>query len=47
MNLRKPADAEGINRKGIDVVIAMDVSNSMLATDLATEQVGTGQTVYQ
>lgn len=35
MDLRKPGDAEGINRKGIDVVIALDVSRSMLATDLA------------
>ncbi len=35
MNLRKPANAEGINRKGIDVVIALDVSKSMLATDIA------------
>ena len=34
MNLRKPADADSIARKGIDVVIAMDVSKSMLATDL-------------
>ncbi len=34
MNLRKPADADSILRKGIDVVIAMDVSKSMLATDL-------------
>jgi Ca-activated chloride channel family protein len=34
MNLRKPADEEGIARKGIDVVIALDISNSMLATDL-------------
>ncbi|MFI5129695.1 MAG: VWA domain-containing protein [Chitinophagales bacterium] len=34
MNLRKPADADSLARKGIDVVIAMDVSNSMLATDL-------------
>lgn len=34
MNLRKPGGAEGINRKGIDVVIALDVSKSMLATDL-------------
>ncbi len=34
MNLRKPADADSITRKGIDVVIAMDVSTSMLATDL-------------
>ncbi len=35
MNLREPANAEGINRKGIDVVIALDVSKSMLATDMA------------
>lgn len=34
MNLRKPADADSLARKGIDVVIAMDVSKSMLATDL-------------
>ena len=34
MNLRKPADADSIARKGIDVVVAMDVSKSMLATDL-------------
>jgi Ca-activated chloride channel family protein len=34
MNLRKPADGDGIARKGIDVVIALDVSKSMLATDL-------------
>jgi Ca-activated chloride channel family protein len=33
MNLRKPG-SEGIVRKGIDVVVAMDVSKSMLATDL-------------
>jgi len=35
MDLRKPGDTEGINRKGIDIVIALDVSKSMLATDLA------------
>jgi len=35
MDLRKPGDTEGVNRKGIDVVIALDVSKSMLATDLA------------
>lgn len=34
MNLRKPAGDEEILRKGIDVVIALDVSKSMLATDL-------------
>lgn len=34
MNLRKAGDTDGVNRKGIDVVIALDVSNSMLAADL-------------
>jgi Ca-activated chloride channel family protein len=34
-NLRKPGGAENISRKGIDVVIALDVSKSMLATDFA------------
>lgn len=38
MDLRKPGGAEGINRKGIDVVIALDVSKSMLATDLAPDR---------
>lgn len=35
MDLRKPAGPEGMNRKGIDVVVALDVSKSMLATDIA------------
>jgi Ca-activated chloride channel homolog len=35
MNLRRPAADETSNRKGIDVLIALDVSKSMLATDLA------------
>ncbi|MBL7742475.1 MAG: VWA domain-containing protein [Chitinophagaceae bacterium] len=34
MNLRKAGATDGVNRKGIDVVIALDVSNSMLAADL-------------
>jgi Ca-activated chloride channel family protein len=34
-NLRRPGNAENISRKGIDVVIALDVSKSMLATDLS------------
>ncbi len=34
MNLRRPADSDSLSRKGIDVVIALDVSKSMLATDL-------------
>jgi Ca-activated chloride channel homolog len=34
MNLRKPGGEEGGMRKGIDVVVALDVSKSMLATDL-------------
>lgn len=35
MNLRRPGGAETISRKGIDIAIALDMSNSMLATDLA------------
>lgn len=34
-NPRKPDDASAEVRKGIDAVIALDVSNSMLATDMA------------
>jgi Ca-activated chloride channel family protein len=34
-NLRRPGSAENISRKGIDAVIALDVSKSMLATDLS------------
>lgn len=34
MNLRKPGGDGEITRNGIDVVIALDVSKSMLATDL-------------
>ncbi len=34
MNPRIPGGSEGINRKGIDLAIALDVSKSMLATDL-------------
>lgn len=33
MNLRQPAADETSSRKGIDVVVALDVSKSMLATD--------------
>jgi len=33
-NLRKPGAGENTSRKGIDVVFALDVSKSMLATDL-------------
>ncbi len=35
MNPRKPGGADSQTRKGIDVVIALDVSKSMLAADLA------------
>jgi len=34
MNPRVAGGSEGINRKGIDLAIALDVSKSMLATDL-------------
>lgn len=35
MNPRKPGAGDAVNRKGIDVAIALDVSKSMLAADLA------------
>lgn len=35
MNLRRPGGDDGIQRKGIDVVFALDVSRSMLAKDIA------------
>lgn len=35
MNPRKSGDADNVNRKGIDLSIALDVSKSMLAADLA------------
>lgn len=34
MNPRKPGDTDGVARKGIDVVIALDISKSMLADDI-------------
>ena len=33
-NLQKPGIMENVNRQGVDIVIAMDVSNSMLAEDI-------------
>ncbi|MBE7174660.1 MAG: VWA domain-containing protein [Williamsia sp.] len=33
-NLQKPGERENINRKGVDVMIALDVSKSMLAEDM-------------
>ena len=35
MNPRKPGETNKTNRKGIDIAIALDVSKSMLAADLA------------
>ncbi len=35
MSLRKPRGDDGIRREGIDVVFALDLSKSMLATDIA------------
>ncbi len=35
MSLRKPGGSDGIQRKGIDVVFALDLSSSMLAKDIA------------
>lgn len=34
-HLRKPAPGQSVTRKGIDIMIALDVSKSMLAQDLA------------
>lgn len=33
-NLRLPGKADTVNRKGVDVMVALDVSNSMLAADI-------------
>lgn len=38
MNPRQPGASGNSNRKGIDVVIAMDVSKSMLAADMAPDR---------
>ena len=35
MNPRQPGTADPVNRKGIDIVVVLDVSKSMMATDLA------------
>lgn len=35
MNLRNPGESNAVNRKGIDIAIALDVSKSMLAADPA------------
>jgi len=35
MNLRKPGESAAVTRKGIDIAIALDVSKSMLAADVA------------
>jgi Ca-activated chloride channel family protein len=37
-NLRKPGEGQNPSRKGIDLVIALDVSKSMLATDLQPDR---------
>lgn len=38
MNPRKPGNSDNINRKGIDIAVALDVSKSMLATDIAPDR---------
>jgi Ca-activated chloride channel homolog len=42
-NPRKPDDASAEIRKGIDVVIALDVSNSMMATDVSPNRLTQAQ----
>ena len=44
-NPRKPDDESAEIRKGIDAVIALDVSNSMLATDVAPNRLAKAQTL--
>lgn len=34
MSLRKPDGSDGVQREGIDIIFALDVSKSMLATDM-------------
>ena len=33
-NLQRPGATDNVNRKGVDVMVALDVSNSMLASDI-------------
>lgn len=47
MHLRKPGDSGGISRKGIDVVFVLDVSRSMLATDIAPSRLERAQQLLQ
>lgn len=42
-NPRRPDDASAEIRKGIDVVIALDVSNSMMATDVSPNRLTSAQ----
>jgi Ca-activated chloride channel family protein len=44
-NPRKPDDESAEIRKGIDVVIALDVSNSMMATDVSPNRLTSAQTL--
>ncbi|MGK2860764.1 MAG: VWA domain-containing protein [Chitinophagaceae bacterium] len=47
MDLRKPGGTEGINRKGIDLVVALDVSKSMMATDLSPDRLERAKQLIQ
>jgi len=42
-NLQKQADGDGGNRKGVDIMIAMDVSKSMLAEDFTPNRLERGR----
>jgi len=42
-NLRTPNGATNVNRSGIDVIIALDVSKSMLAQDIKPNRLGRAQ----
>ncbi len=47
MDLRKPGGTEGVNRKGIDLIVALDVSKSMLATDLSPDRLERAKQLIQ
>ena len=45
-NLRARGNAENITRQGVDVMIVLDVSKSMLATDVKPSRLDKSQTTF-
>ncbi|MFM2338526.1 MAG: hypothetical protein RL115_1719 [Bacteroidota bacterium] len=43
LNPRKPGNGETIKKRGLDVVFALDISNSMLAADVAPSRLALGK----